>query len=105
METEPEGTVVAEASPQPEPVLVEALYVIQLGAFSDEAAANRAWGIWQDSYKTVIGSLTPDIQKGTSANGAVVYRVRAGFFSNREQAESACDRLGELGQECLATTR
>lgn len=103
LETEPEGTVVAEASPTTQPV--EALYIIQLGAFSEEAGATRAWAILQDRYKTVIGTLTPDIQKATLSEGRILYRLRAGFFADREQAIRICTRLKELGQDCLATTR
>ncbi|MEE8295474.1 MAG: SPOR domain-containing protein [Sphingomonadales bacterium] len=105
-ETEPEGTVVAAASPATEPAAaIEALYIIQLGAFGEEAAADRAWEILQDRYKTVIGSLTPDIQRATLSEGRVLYRLRAGFFADKEQAERACNRLKELGQDCLAIKR
>lgn len=105
LETEPKGTVVAEASPITQPPAVEALYIIQLGAFSEEAGATRAWAILQDRYKTVIGSLTPDIQKATLSEGRILYRLRAGFFADREQAILICTRLKELGQDCLATKR
>lgn len=105
METEPGGTVVAEVTPQEDTPAVEALYIIQLGAFAEEAGATRAWTILQDRYKTVIGSLTPDIQKATLSEGRVLYRLRAGYFADREQAIRICTRLKELGQDCLAITR
>ncbi len=106
-ETEPEGTVVAENQPAAAvtPPASEGLFIIQLGAFGEEAGAERAWGILKSRYKTVIGSLTPDIQKATLSEGRVLYRLRAGYFATRDQAEGICKRLKELGQECLTASR
>jgi len=83
----------------------QGLYIIQLGAFGEEDGANRAWKILKDRYKTVIGSLTPDIQRATLSEGRVLYRLRAGYFASRDQAEDICRRLKELGQDCLASDR
>lgn len=103
-ETEPEKT--AEADEPVKAYIPERdLYLIQLGAFSDEAKANRAWGILKDRYKSVLGDLTPNIQEVTLSGGQTLYRLRAGFFAGKDKAEAMCKRLKELGQECLATNK
>lgn len=103
-ETEPEPAParVSEATPQTQ---TTGVYVIQLGAFGEREGADRAWRILQDRYKTVIGTLTPDIQEATMSGGQVLYRLRAGFFADKGQAENICNRLKELGQDCLALAR
>ena len=91
--------------PAAEAAATTSLYIIQLGAFGEEAGAERAWRILKDRYKTVIGDLTPDIQRAVLSEDRVLYRLRAGFFASRDEAENICQRLKELGQDCLASTR
>ncbi|MGP1284073.1 MAG: SPOR domain-containing protein [Parasphingopyxis sp.] len=71
--------------------------LIQLGAFSSEAAANRAWteiGRQNNSLNSLQHSVTP-----VQAGGRTLYRLRAAA-SSREAARSLCTRLRNAGQAC-----
>ena len=81
------------------------LYIIQLGAFGQQTGAENAWAILEQRYRNTLGSLSPNIQPITSSSGQTLYRLRAGYFATREEAERVCANLKKLGQDCLATTR
>lgn len=71
--------------------------LIQLGAFSSQAAANRAWtGLV--SRDNALNSLTKTVTS-VRAGGRTLYRLRAAA-STREAARSLCTRLRNAGQAC-----
>lgn len=105
--------LIAETEPDPAPTRSAAIppamdeggYIIQLGAFGQKTGAENAWAILEQRYVDTIGSLTPEVQEFTTAEGRTLYRLRAGYFATRDQAVQVCDTLKALGQDCLATTR
>ncbi|MEM8696263.1 MAG: SPOR domain-containing protein [Pseudomonadota bacterium] len=71
--------------------------LIQLGAFSSQAAANSAWTQIQrqnNALNSLQHSVTP-----VQAGGRTLYRLRAAA-SSREAARSLCGRLRNAGQAC-----
>ena len=71
--------------------------LIQLGAFSTQAAANSAWAQIRRGDNTLNSlqhSVTP-----VQAGGRTLYRLRAAA-SSREAARSVCARLRNAGQAC-----
>lgn len=71
--------------------------LIQLGAFSSQAAANRAWTGLVSRHNT-LNSLTKTVTS-VQAGGRTLYRLRAAA-STREAARSLCTRLRNAGQAC-----
>jgi Tfp pilus assembly protein PilF len=82
--------VPAGARPAPAPVAAGGRWRIQLGAFSSEANARRAWS-------AAAGRL-PDLQPSYVRAGSVV-RVQAGPLPDRAAAQRAC---GAVGNGCFA---
>lgn len=71
--------------------------LIQLGAFSSEAAANRAWTQIAGG-NNALNSLDHSVSS-VQAGGRTLYRLRAAA-SSREAARSLCSRLRNSGQAC-----
>jgi cell division protein FtsN len=83
-------------APVPAPVMASSggIYV-QLGAFSSRDRAEAAWGGL--SGKPGLSGVSSNIQ----AAAADKYRLRAGPFGSRAEAEAACSKLKAAGQACL----
>jgi hypothetical protein len=71
--------------------------LIQLGAFSSEAAANRAWTQMVSQHND-LNSLSKSVTP-VQAGGRTLYRLRAAA-SSQEAARSLCTRLRNAGQAC-----
>jgi len=75
-------------------------HVVQLGAFSSEKNAKRAWGIYTRqnpslaAYRPVI---VPAVVKGKQ-----LWRVAAGGFAGRFAANGLCAQLRSRGGSCFA---
>ncbi|WP_299329197.1 SPOR domain-containing protein [Parasphingopyxis sp.] len=96
----------AESAPQPESssggassgaATAASGRLIQLGAFSSEAAANSAWAQIARQNNT-LNSLDHSVSS-VQAGGRTLYRLRAAA-SSREAARSLCSRLRNAGQAC-----
>jgi len=94
----------AESAPQqPAPAATTAAVnassgrLVQLGAFSSEAAANSAWAQISGrhgSLRSLSRTVTP-----VQAGGRTLYRLRAAA-SSRDAARSLCAGLRNAGQAC-----
>ncbi|WP_106638809.1 SPOR domain-containing protein [Allosphingosinicella vermicomposti] len=72
-----------------------AVATIQLGAFSSEAAANKAWTALSKRF-TYIAPLTHNVISVTSGE-KTLYRLRA----NGPDAANLCNRLRVAGEACV----
>ncbi len=73
-------------------------HLIQLGSFSSEAGARRAWGIYAKQYPQ-LGQYDMVITKAV-VRGKTYYRVSAGGFQ-RASAESMCSAVKSGKQGCI----
>lgn len=74
-------------------------HLVQLGSFSTEAGARRAWAIYEKQFPQLAGYemvITKAIVRGKS-----YFRVSAGGLS-RAAASSACSTVRSKGQGCYA---
>jgi len=94
-------------APTPAPVAPAASgsYLVQLGAFGDDAAANRAWKTLSGKFSAQLGNLNPDIQTADLGAKGVFHRLRAGPFETRDAAEGVCEKLKAQKQGCLVVAR
>jgi len=75
-------------------------HVVQLGAFSSEKNARRAWGIYTHQNPTLAAYrpvIVPAVIKGKQ-----LWRVAAGGFAGRFAANDLCSRLKSRGGACFA---
>lgn len=71
---------------------------IQLGAFSSEAAANKAWGTLSKRF-TYLADLNRSVSPAKVGDGTV-YRLRVGAGS-AANAQSLCGKLRVAGENCV----
>jgi hypothetical protein len=74
--------------------------VVQIGAFSSEALADKEW--------SKAAAVAPGAMAGrgkrvvaVTKDGATLYRTAITGFATREQAQSLCDRLQTAGASCF----
>lgn len=73
---------------------------IQLGAFRSEAEAAAAWSKIKAKHADV-GKLTQFLERADLGERGVFYRLQAGPFADRAQAQALCDKLKGQGQACV----
>ncbi|WJY17604.1 SPOR domain-containing protein [Alteriqipengyuania flavescens] len=74
-------------------------HLVQLGSFSSEAGAKRAWGIYQSRYPELADRemvITEAVVRGKR-----YWRVSAGGYA-RSEAASMCGRVKTEGRACYA---
>lgn len=74
-------------------------HLVQLGSFSSEAGAKRAWGIYQDRYSELADREMVITQ--AVVRGKRYWRVSAGGYA-RTDAASLCSRVKSQGRSCFA---
>jgi uncharacterized protein len=72
---------------------------IQLGAFSNEANAQKLWNTLENRISD-LGSLQPYLKAAGS-----VTRLQAGPFASRSAAEAMCNTVKATGQACIAISK
>jgi hypothetical protein len=90
----------AAATPAPKPVAASGGAVVQIGAVSSTALADKAWS---DAVAVAPGMAAG---KGKSVdkidkNGGVLYRTAVTGFASREAATAFCDKLKGAGKSCF----
>jgi cell division protein FtsN len=74
-------------------------HLVQLGSFSSEQGARRAWGIYAKRFPQ-LSEFDMVITKAV-VRGKTYYRVNAGGLQ-RAEASSMCSSVRRQGQGCLA---
>jgi len=77
----------------------EATHLVQLGSFSSEQAARRAWTIYQNRYPELAGHRM--VISEAVVNGKHYYRVSAAGFG-RSSASALCGKVKSGGEGCFA---
>ncbi len=75
-------------------------HFVQLGAFSSQQGARRAWGYYTSRNPKLAAyrmTITP-----ATVNGKAVWRVAAGGINTRMAATGLCSRLKSAGGACFA---
>lgn len=90
----------AQMAPVTEPKAV-ARYRLQLGAFREEALAEKAWRDVSAKAQPIIGSGPPAIQKADLGEKGIFYRLQAGAFGEISAAKSACKALEQRKIPCF----
>lgn len=92
--------VIAARIPSAKPTVVAGTHLVQVGSFSTEQGARRAWGYYSAkspqlaAYRMVI---TP-----AQVNGRKVWRVAAAGVQGRSAANGLCGALKAKGGACFA---
>lgn len=87
----------------PAPVATDGIWRIQLGAFGNDANAEKLW----NSLEAKLGdlaSLTPYLKEAVTDKGATIVRLQAGPFATRASADAMCGKVKATGQACIVTS-
>jgi hypothetical protein len=76
-----------------------------LAALRSEEAVSAAWRRFEGRAPDLFSAAQLDVQRADLGARGVYYRVRAGYFASREEAARFCERIRELGQDCVPTAR
>ncbi|MGB3753869.1 MAG: SPOR domain-containing protein [Parerythrobacter sp.] len=97
----PARTAAALPKPKPEPAAATAQkgqHLVQLGSFTSEAQAKRAWGVYAKQYPQLKDY---DMVITTAkVRGKTYFRVSAGGFAKTD-ARSMCSTVKAKGQGCI----
>lgn len=102
---------VVELNPQPEPAAVmpqfasNGRYVAQLAALQSEEAVFAAWRRFVSRAPNLFADAQMDVQRADLGARGVYYRVRAGHFASSSDATLFCERIRQMGQDCIVATR
>lgn len=74
-------------------------YRVQLSALRDEAQAQRAWGQLQARFPDILDGEVFIVPSETDRG--LFYRVQAGLYGSRADANAACEALKGQGGDCF----
>lgn len=78
--------------------------LVQLGAFDDEAQAQREWDRLQGQFADLFGGKAMVVQSAQSG-GRTFYRLRAAGFAGAEEARTFCNTLLGGNSTCIPVTQ
>ena len=76
-------------------------FLVQLGAYSSQAAAEGGWRAVKDRHSVLMAGLASDIERADLGARGIFYRLRAGPLPNQDAADSLCASLKTAGQGCI----
>ena len=107
---EAETSVVVELNPQPDVpdmprFAANGRYVAQLAALQSEAAIDPAWRRFVSRAPGLFANAQMDVQRADLGARGVYHRVRAGYFASSGDATAFCQRIRQMGQDCIVASR
>lgn len=80
-------------------------YVAQLAALQSEAGVEAAWRRYASRAPDLFARADMDVERADLGQRGVYYRIRAGYFADRENASRFCERIRQMGQDCIVAAR
>lgn len=101
---------VDEAPPTPAPtetprVIASGPYVVQLAALRSEAAAEQTWARFSSRAPDLFAGAALNIEQADLGARGIYYRVRAGYFADRNNASAFCEHIRRMGEDCIVAAR
>ncbi len=79
---------------------------IQLVASSNKTAVEKVWNDASAKYGSVLSGLPHEVQSVDLGNKGTMYRLRAGSFAGKEDAQKVCNMLKSKGMsDCIVKER
>ena len=80
-------------------------FVAQVAALQSQDAVQAAWARLASRAPALFAAARLDVERADLGQRGVYYRVRAGYFADRENVGRFCDRIKAMGQDCIAVLR
>lgn len=85
--------------------LADGPYLAQVAALRTEEGAAPLWRRLSERAPDLFADAQLNVQRVELGQQGVYWRVRAGAFADRANADLFCARVRALGQECIAVRR
>lgn len=76
-------------------------YLVQIAAYRSEERAQTTWGDLESRSPLLFQGRVKIVERADAGSGGVIYRLRAGYFSDTGEAKAFCVLLGFKGDTCL----
>lgn len=80
-------------------------YVAQLAALQSEAGVDAAWRRYATRAPDLFARAHMDVERADLGQRGIYYRIRAGYFADRDNAARFCERIRQMGQDCIVAAR
>lgn len=80
-------------------------YLAQLAALQSEQAVDAAWRRLSSRAPDLFAQARLDVERADLGPRGVYHRVRAGYFADRANAARFCERIRQMGQDCIVVAR
>lgn len=80
-------------------------FVAQIAALQSEASVDPAWRRLQSRAPDLFGAAHRDVERADLGARGIYFRLRAGYFADRANASRFCDRIRQMGQDCIVVAR
>lgn len=80
-------------------------YVAQLAALQSEAAIDASWRRFVSRAPGLFAGASMDVQRADLGPRGVYHRIRAGYFASSDDATLFCERIRQMGQDCIVAAR
>ncbi len=101
----PTSTTGAPSLPAAPQFVSNGPYVAQLAALQSEAAVEQAWRRLASRAPQLFQLARLDVERADLGPRGIYYRVRAGYFADRANAARFCERIRQMGQDCIVAAR
>jgi hypothetical protein len=104
----PEAPARVGGAPQLAPMpsfVADGPYVAQVAALQSEAAIEPAWTRLASRAPGLFAHAALDVERADLGQRGIYYRVRAGYFADRANAHRFCERVEQMGQDCIVVQR
>ena len=101
----PTSTTGAPSLPAAPQFVSNGPYVAQLAAHQSEAAVEQAWRRLASRAPQLFQLARLDVERADLGPRGIYYRVRAGYFADRANAARFCERIRQMGQDCIVAAR
>lgn len=78
------------------------LIALQLSAMKDPESITKLWQKLVKMQPTLLGTLSPATEAVERSNGTI-YRLKAGPFDNKKDANMHCNKLQQVNVSCMVT--
>ncbi len=87
------------------PIAGQGAFLVQLSALRTADAAESSWARIDTTHPGLLRGVKKDIQRADLGAQGIYYRLRAGYFTDRGEANSFCDRVKGAGLACMVVVR
>ena len=76
-------------------------YMVQIAALRDENRAEATWATITQRHPDIFSGAQKRIQRADLGARGIFYRLRAGAFETRDQANAFCEAIKSSGNDCI----